>query len=260
MPGHADILDRPEPLAKPFAGSLVVHGSVIAALLLAAIFHSQTNDFGDPHPGAGTVGITTVKTLPVPTRSGPINRLASDTESVVPEAPPEPKRLQKMEIPDPKAIQLPSRDALRKPVPDTTSPSKYRPPHDYRKNQLYSASAPAMVTPDMGMPGDNGIGVGPNSTLGNRFGSYLAQVRDRVASKWNTGDVHSRGAIPRATVTFTILRDGTVQNPRLTQTSGNYALDISARRAVLDANPLPPLPGAFEKDSAVIEFWFQLKQ
>jgi protein TonB len=63
-----------------------------------------------------------------------------------------------------------------------------------------------------------------------------------------------------AIVTFTIRRDGSVTGLRLAQSSGNYALDTSAQRAILEAAPLPPLPPQFERDSAAVEFWFELKR
>jgi outer membrane biosynthesis protein TonB len=44
------------------------------------------------------------------------------------------------------------------------------------------------------------------------------------------------------------------------ETSGNYALDTSARRAVLDANPLPPLPPGFPRNDANVDLLFSLRQ
>jgi len=37
-------------------------------------------------------------------------------------------------------------------------------------------------------------------------------------------------------------------------------LDTSAKRAVLDANPLPGLPSQFPRNDATVEIRFQLKQ
>jgi outer membrane biosynthesis protein TonB len=46
----------------------------------------------------------------------------------------------------------------------------------------------------------------------------------------------------------------------VTQPSGDYLLDTSAKRAVLDANPLPPLPQGFERNEATVELWFQMNK
>ena len=63
-----------------------------------------------------------------------------------------------------------------------------------------------------------------------------------------------------AIVTFEIQRNGSVRNVRLVKASGISALDYSAQRAIQEAAPFPELPRQFEKDSATIEFWFELKR
>jgi TonB family protein len=103
--------------------------------------------------------------------------------------------------------------------------------------------------------------VGHGSPLGDRFGYYVDILKQKVAQKWRTGDVDPRiRSAPPAIVTFTIRRDGSISGVRIEQTSGNFALDASAQRAIADASPFPPLPAAFEKNDVSIEFWFQLQR
>ena len=64
----------------------------------------------------------------------------------------------------------------------------------------------------------------------------------------------------KCSVSFTIARNGTVTNVQVSKPSGNYLLDTSAKRAVIDANPLPALPREFEKNEATVELWFQLNK
>ena len=59
---------------------------------------------------------------------------------------------------------------------------------------------------------------------------------------------------------FVIQRDGSVRDIRLAKASGVSALDFSAQRAIQEASPFPKLPDQFDKDSAAIEFWFELKR
>jgi TonB family protein len=61
-------------------------------------------------------------------------------------------------------------------------------------------------------------------------------------------------------VSFTIARNGTVTNVQVTHPSGDYLLDTSSKRAVLDSNPLPALPTEFPRNDATVELRFQLKQ
>ena len=78
-------------------------------------------------------------------------------------------------------------------------------------------------------------------------GAYADLLRRRIAEKWRTNDVDAgvRTARP-AVVSFDILRNGNVRNVKIVQSSGIPTLDMSARRAVMDASPLPELPREFE--------------
>ena len=65
---------------------------------------------------------------------------------------------------------------------------------------------------------------------------------------------------PLVIVTFEILRDGSVRGVRLFQGSGYPTLDHSAQRAIIEASPFPVLPPGFERNSATVEFRFELKR
>jgi protein TonB len=108
-------------------------------------------------------------------------------------------------------------------------------------------------------PGGGGVGSGTGSPFGNRFGWYEQLLRERVASKWRSQELDAR-IRNKVAVMFEIMRDGSIRNVKVSQSSGNFALDQSAQRAILMSNPLPPLPREFERDSALIEFWFALQQ
>ena len=84
-------------------------------------------------------------------------------------------------------------------------------------------------------------------------------MRDRIAQHWNTSDVRATPT-QKCAVSFTIARNGTITNVQVTQPSGSYLLDTSAKRAILEANPLPALPPQFDRSEATVEMWFQLKQ
>ncbi len=253
---HASALEEQQPLRKPFLGSVAFHAAVIAALLLNWTLHSKVAEFGQPEESSGSVGINTVKTIPIPSREGRVNRLANDTQSIVPPPPPQKKEVVKAPPPDPRAIPIPSRTAPKRPAPEQASRSIYK-PETVRPNQLSSQTAPALKSPNFDMQGNGGVGLGPNTTLGTRFGYYVDLMRQRIANKWSTAGMANDGR--RVLVTFAIQRDGSVEGVRVAQTSGNYALDSSAQRAVLEAAPLPPLPPGYEKSSAQVELWFQVR-
>jgi TonB family protein len=258
-PNGADPLRR-DSTGKAFAGSLVIHGVMIGLLAASGIFNLTKNNFGDLHASSGSVGVTMVKTIPIPRREGPVNPLANDSTSVVPQKP-EPVKLQKqIKAPPEKAIPIP--DKVEKPKrlsPKEQVREVFKPPEPYKSNQILSHTPQAANSPMFGMQGAGGIDVGPASVLGTRFGAYETLMRDRISQHWNRANVHSLPT-QRCAVSFTIAKNGTVSNVQVSQPSGDYLLDASATRAVLDSNPLPPLPQQFERNDATVELWFQLRQ
>ena len=100
---HPDLFDSREPLGKPFAGSLAMHAAVGGALLFVWFFHPSVETFGDKQQSSGSVGVSVVKTIPIPAKEGRVNPVANDTQSIVPQAPPKKKEVVKAPPPDPKA-------------------------------------------------------------------------------------------------------------------------------------------------------------
>jgi len=262
MPG-ADILDQRDPLGKPLAGSLFFHGGLVAVVLAAPFLKPHTVMLGDPTHNAGTIGVNVVKTIPIPQREGPINRVANDTKSMVPQEPepkPVPKTVVKEKLPPVDAIPLPSHEKKpKKRIEKPVSSNPFRPDKLPEPNQVFSRTPQAMKAPELGIQGTGGIGVGPSNPFGEQFGWYAQQIFDRVSQKWNRADVTSR---PRAhaVVRFLLLKDGTVQDVKLVQPSGSYTLDTSAQRAVLDATPLPQFPRGFPYNSVSVDLNFELQQ
>ena len=255
---RADTFDRRPSLGKPLFGSVLAHSVVVASLLTVWTFRKPLSDFGDNQISHGTTGVNVVHTIPIPSKAGRVNRLAHDTDSVVPQAPPpkkEIKELKKVVAPDPKAIPIPGKPM--KPQPEKMRQPVYK-PEPIKPNQIYSHTQEALKSPNIGMQGNEGIGVGPNSVIGQRFGYYVDLMRSQIARNWSTAGLANDSK--QVTITFTILKDGTVRDAKVGRPSGNYNLDTAALRAVLNSSPLPALPPGYEKDSAPVELTFQVKQ
>jgi periplasmic protein TonB len=261
---HVDILDESEPLGKSFVAAIVLHVAVAVTVIGAGVVGQRTPvQWGDPLGGGpGSVSVNVVNKIPLPTRSGMVNPLANDTESVVPEPPPKAKASPRVKEPEPDAIPIKSRNAPKRPSP-AASVNKFRAQQQDRPNQVYSNAGQAMVSPMYGQTGGGGIGIGNNSPFGQEFGWYVNLLRDQVARNWKTSEVDPRlQTAPPVVVGFTIRRDGSLApgSVRVLQRSGNYALDTSAQRAVYDAAPFRALPPGFTRNEANIEFWFQLRR
>jgi len=62
----------------------------------------------------------------------------------------------------------------------------------------------------------------------------------------------------KTTVTFSINRDGSVKNIRITEPSGNRSMDDSAQRALLSIDHFPPLPPDYSGRYVDVIFDFDL--
>ncbi len=262
MIAHVDTLEQRESLSRPLIFSIALHAGLFGFIAFYVSVRMHTENWGTPNSlgGGGSVGVTSVTQLPMPVRTGITNPLANNTQSRVPQPPkPEPK---KAKAPDPDAISIRGRETPRKPTymrSQQTSP--YQQSQQQRSNQIYSSSGQALSSNMFGGSSGTGVGMGPGSAFGNRFGWYRDLLEQRISQKWRTDEVDPRiQTAPVAIVTFDIQKNGMVSGIRLLQSSGNRALDYSAQRAVAEAAPFPPLPAGYERNAANIEIWFHLKR
>ena len=102
--------------------------------------------------------------------------------------------------------------------------------------------------------GDGALSLGE---FGDRFGWYVGAVRNRVSSNWLLAMISPNiVTAPRVYVTFSVLRDGRIDDVKIVQSSGIPEVDRSALRAVLASNPLGPLPPDYPGDRVSVEFYF----
>src|SRR5690606_15661704 len=112
--------------------------------------------------------------------------------------------------------------------------------------------------------GQNASGSGPvggavgDSAFGSLYGRYVDAITRRISQNWLQSMVEApRGQAPRIYITFDILRDGTITDARVEETSGIASLDRSALRAVLASSPLAPLPADYRGSRVSVRFWFE---
>ena len=262
MSVHADILERPEPLGRWLAGSILLHACLAGSFLLMNwAGHHRGNQFGDIHGGGiGAVAVNVVSTIPLPSRSGPVNPVANDSESRVPTPPPKPKPKPAVKPPEPEAIPIKSRQT--KPSEAASERNKFREQQKDLENQVYSTKGQAAVSPLIGRTGGGGVSLGNNSPFGTQCGFYANLLRTQVARNWKRNEIDPRSRTDTiAAVTFNLRPDGSVPSSSvaLAQRSGNAALDYSAQRAILDSIPFPPIPALCPQKAVDVEFDFQLE-
>jgi periplasmic protein TonB len=260
MAAHVDILEQPDRLSGWLAGSVAMHLAIAGAILwYTFVGPGKVVHWGNPTGGGfGAVAVNPVARIPLPSHAGPQNPVANDTKSMVPTPPPKAKSQPKPSAkePDANAIPIKSRTAKATPKPAYSAPNKFREQQKDLPNQVYSSQGQALSNPMYSKPGGGGVGVGDNSPFGTQFGWYAQRLIEQVGQHWQTSglDPRSRPAV----VTFTIRRDGSVTGVKLSQSSGNMAVDLSAQRAILDAQ-LPPLPPQFPGNNATLDMRFVLQ-
>lgn len=260
MTQHADILDQRDPVGRPIAYAIALHVTVVAALALYNGMSIRGEAFGAKDAGGASIGIQAVDAIPLQHRGMP-NPLANDTQSEIPQAVTKPVEQVKREKVSKDAIPLKSREKKR--LNDVASErQRFRPFKELDQNQVYAKQAPQVSNPLFSAkPGSGRIGTGANTTLGTRFAGYAQQIQELVSQKWRTGDVDANlQTAPTVIATFELMRNGSIKNFQILQRSGNPSLDYSVQRAVLEASPFPPIPSEYDKDSARVEFWFELKR
>jgi len=112
-------------------------------------------------------------------------------------------------------------------------------------------------------PANGGVAVqGPGGgDFASRYGWYIEAVKRAVNQNWmqNTIDPSVRAARrAKTTITFSINRDGSIKNIRVSETSGNRSMDDSAQRALLSIDHFPPLPSDYSGRYVDVIFDFNL--
>lgn len=96
-----------------------------------------------------------------------------------------------------------------------------------------------------------------NGNFGERYGWYVNAVRTRISSNWLLSTISPNIlTAPRIYMAFDIMRDGSIVNVQITQSSGIPEVDRSALRAVLASNPLGPLPPDYPGGKVTVDFYF----
>jgi TonB family protein len=87
------------------------------------------------------------------------------------------------------------------------------------------------------------------------MGPYMKHMKSAVQAKWQPPKGLEQ---KKVVVIFTILKDGTITDPEITEPSGEHSVDESALQALKVASPLPPLPMGAPK-SIRVKYKFEWK-
>lgn len=252
-------------LKKPFLWSVVLHGLLFSSLAVSTLLSHRGDTWGGPG-GGNSVSVGLVGSLPgvnLPRPEAVTTSRVVDTSKGLYKSEPQPK---------PKEVETDTKkipEFSKEKAPHyVTRPSKIledKTPPPTNAVPYGGGGSPALPYSQFTMNGATQGGMGFSGPGGGdftgKFPSYVDAVRNRISSNWlqSTVDPTVRWA-PRAQFTFQVLRDGSVANVQMTQSSGNRSVDNSALRAILSSSPMSPLPSNYSGNSVTVEFWFEFRR
>ena len=250
-------MQEPIGLQRMTALSLLVHGTVVAAVLLVpGQWFTQRAEsprpvmnitLGGGTPGPDSGGLTTIGGRPIQAVR-PIDVPAAR----------EPIRAPAAKAPE---MTVPSRTA--RPV---TGTAVAQAPPDARGRTPTRGDKPEQGSSvaETGVRGQGfGLSTGGGAGSGSRLDvadfccpEYVALMLERIRGNWN-----ARAEVPGETlVKFTIERDGHLVGAEIERSSGYAALDLNALRATISTRQLPPLPAAFPNPNLTVHLNFQYQR
>jgi outer membrane biosynthesis protein TonB len=220
------------------AGTLLVHGSVIALLLVGL----------PERKPAPLVYAVELVAAPLPTAA---RRLAP--EAVARPTPPAPEA--QVAKPEP-AARAPAPDA---PVKAAAKPAPATPPRS-AVQETPTEKAPPTRSEATPLPGET---PGTGSDVANikipgiefPYPDYLRNIMNEVLRRWTQPNSRLR-----AEVAFLILKDGTVTDIRFLKRSGNFTFDLEAQGAIEsagNAKAFGPLPDGWDANVLPVTFVFE---
>src|SRR5579859_161968 len=255
-------------LRKFLVYSLILHGFLVVWIAVSIYLQMKGPEWGGV---GGAKGIANVKLvgpaagIPMPPQPIVTESKAVDPTKGIWKEEPKPKPEPKPPEP-PKAVEKIAPFKHEKPKP-ISHPSKIDepkvPPPDNAVN-YGKGGAPPLPNGYATTPGG---GSGPVSVQGqgggdfaSRYAWYIESVKRRVSQNWLQSTIDPAVRTARrahCVMTFRILRDGSVKNIQLSQSSGNLSMDNSAQRALYGIQ-FDKLPSDYSAAYVDVTFDFDL--
>jgi periplasmic protein TonB len=245
--------------------SIIMHASLAVVIIVSAYIQYRGTAWGGVGGDLGGTKVNLVSSagIPMPKESVVTESKAVDpTKGLYKEEPPKP--------PEPKtdATKIPKFEKEKRLPPSrpsrTLENKTLTPDNAVPYGQRGNPDLPTGIsqTPGGGAIGGNVIGQG-STDFSTRYGWYIAAAKRRVAPNWNLLFLDPAARSSRTlhcVISFTILRDGTVKNLRIEQSSGNSSWDNSGLRAIQSSSPFQPLPGDWKSPDVSVLWDFPDKE
>ena len=252
-----DRLQEPAGLQKMVSVSLLLHGVVIAGLLLAprglfikeaeaprAIMTITLSGGGD---GPSSGGLTSIGGRPV--------QVQTPEETKRDPARPPAAKAPEMTLPVPRAKPLKAAAPSVKAPDDARGRTPTRGAEERPGTAVVETGARGM---GFGLSTGGGPGTGSSLEITGDFccPDYVSLMIETIRRSWNQ-QAEVAGSVM---IKFTIERDGTITEDSVEKTSGQYQLDTFARTAVQITRKLPPLPAQYTNPKLIVHLNFQYQR
>ncbi len=255
--------DHRESLRGTVLLSLTLHAALVLAAILYATFGRQFGGgWGRSWGGSGSARISAVASLPGVPLPSPMLQTPSTVAVQNPglyKEEPQPKP-----APIEKAQEIPKfKEAVKAEKAERISKRIQKEPLIQPDNAVPFGlgGRPAMSYSQFtNTAGEGGVDFG-SAGFGDHYSWYVAAVRNRISSNWLLSMISPTVmTAPRVYLMFDIMRDGTVRNLEIVESSGVPEVDRSALRAVLASSPLGPLPSDYAGNSVHVQFYFDFRR
>jgi TonB family protein len=242
---------RPQELTQMVVWSAAVHAVVGTLIILAPrnVIEETPKSVmtislgGAPGPRAGGLTQMGGRAIQAPPPPEPVRRAET---APAPRAP-------AMTLPDPNARPRSQARPTQAPKEATSRTATTGP--EPREGSAV-AETPARGK-GFGLSTGGGAGGGVQLDVGNFCcPEYLEQMVAVIQRNWH----QNQGTVGTTIMKFTIRRDGTIDTAQVEKSSGFYALDNDAQRALLLTAKLPPLPVAFTNPSLTVHMRFEYQR
>jgi protein TonB len=192
-------------------------------------------------------------------QSGPISGAGGGATATPPKPAPEPPPEEPEEPEEKEPTVVRPTEEVRDEIPLPDAKVQKKPPEPKPDSGLRGADAAsadsAQLASGPNLPGLGLGGAGGGSPFDQDFeyAYYVQQMLARIHQRWQRTAVRGTAVV---IVRFTIARDGRVLDAEVETSSGVSILDRSSLRAVMLADPMPPLPNSYPRDQVGVHLRF----
>jgi protein TonB len=226
--------------------SLALHVLLVSTVTLAAALRPRSSSL--PPPVATFMNVSLGQSGP---RSESGGGATQSQPTPTPEPPPPPEEKAPTVVRPTKEVrdEVPLPDArVQKKTPEPKPDSGLRGADAASAASAQIAGGP--VLPGLGLGGSGG---GSPFDQDFEYAYYVQQMLTRIHQRWQRTAVRGTAVV---VVRFTIARDGRVLDASIETSSGVSILDRSSLRAVMLADPMPPLPNSYPRDQVGVHLRF----